>query len=87
MNKTGVYNVTIILVVSIDPGNDLVQSRCKPSPEPVMTKFPMSCDNIYRLVQERRNSSVLVMELRLSCTDPLTWGLTHSGQDKMATIL
>ena len=32
------------------------------------TKF-----HIDRLVQERRNSSALAMELRLSCTDPSIW--------------
>ena len=31
--------------------------------------------NIDGLVQERRNSSALAMELRLSCTNPLTFGL------------
>ena len=30
-------------------------------------------DDIYGLVQERRNSSALAMELRLSCTNPLTY--------------
>ena len=30
-------------------------------------------DDIDGLVQERRNSSALAMELRLSCTNPLTW--------------
>ena len=29
--------------------------------------------NIDGLVQERRNSSVLAMELRLSCTNPSIW--------------
>ena len=29
------------------------------------------------LVQERRNSSALAMELRLSCTNPLTDGLVQ----------
>ena len=30
-------------------------------------------DGIDGLVQERRNSSALAMELRLSCTNPSTW--------------
>ena len=29
------------------------------------------------LVQERRNSSALAMELRLSCTNPSTWSVDH----------
>ena len=31
------------------------------------------CSNIDGLVQERRNSSALAMELRLFCTNPLIW--------------
>ena len=43
------------------------------------------------LVQERRNSSALAMELRLSCTNPVICDitvieLTHWGRDKMAFI-
>ena len=34
-------------------------------------------DSVYidELVQERRNSSVYTLELRLSCTNPSTWGV------------
>ena len=36
--------------------------------ETILTRWGL--DNIDRLVQERRNSSALAMELRLSCTNP-----------------
>ena len=36
--------------------------------------------NIDGLVQERRNSSALAMELRLSCTKPSIWGLVCQKQ-------
>ena len=40
----------------------------------VHTSFPL-CIHVYinGLVQERRNSSALAMELRLSCTNPSIW--------------
>ena len=34
-------------------------------------------DKFDGLVQERRNSSALAMELRLSCTNPLRWSNPH----------
>ena len=37
------------------------------------------------LVQERRNSSALAMELRLSCTNPLTW--RRHGMKKLSALL
>ena len=46
------------------PGN-------KPLPDPMKNNF---YDNIDGLVQERCNSSALAMELRLSCTNPPTFG-------------
>ena len=39
--------------------------------EPVLSVFVI--EHIDGLVQERRNSSVLAMELPLSCTNPSTW--------------
>ena len=39
--------------------------------------FPITKHHIDGLVQERRNSSALAMELRLSCINPLTWVLWH----------
>ena len=35
--------------------------------------------DVNRLVQERRNSSTLAMELRLSCINPLLWSLHDPG--------
>ena len=35
-----------------------------------------------RLVQERRNSSALALELHLSCTNPLTWDLVSMQQGR-----
>ena len=36
-------------------------------------RFCLCHDDFDSLVQERRNSSVLAVELRLSCTNPLIW--------------
>ena len=35
--------------------------------------YKMGCDKMNGLVQERRNSSALALELHLSCTNPLKW--------------
>ena len=45
------------------------------STDTIMDLYIKSSDNIDGLVQERRNSSVLAMELRLSCINPLMWCL------------
>ena len=42
----------------------------KPLPEQILTYHQLD-----GLVQERRNSSVLAMELRLSCINPSNWSL------------
>ena len=39
------------------------------------------------LVQERRNSSTLAMELRLSCTNPSTWALRHLKSLAMSDLM
>ena len=48
-------------------------------PQPQTTKgLPETDDLFVGLVQERRNSSALAMELRLSCTKPsYYWAETH----------
>ena len=40
---------------------------------PLRYSSPCPCENIDGLVQERRNSSALAMELRLFCTNPSIW--------------
>ena len=39
----------------------------------LVTKGAKASAQIHGLVQERRNSSALAIELRLSCTNPSTW--------------
>ena len=54
----------------------------------------MTADHIDGLGQERRNSSVLAMELRLACTNPSIWGwygisrhhVIHSGYNKVIFV-
>ena len=43
-----------------------------------MLNCPGGGTQIDGLVQERRNSSALAMELRLSCTNPQGWGQLHN---------
>ena len=42
-------------------------------------------DYIDGLVQERRNSSVLAMELRLSCTNPSIWYVKCNAEKFVAS--
>ena len=64
-----------MLLISLGSGNGLLTGGTKPLPELVLTNYQYD-----GLVQERRNSSVLAMELRLSCTNPSNKILRNSSQ-------
>ena len=53
--------------------NTVYQISAKLSGETTLFGQITSSDHVDGLVQERRNSSVLAVELHLSCTNPLIW--------------
>ena len=60
------------------PADGLAPNGARPSADTALTEQFSSVatmDQIDGLVQERRNSSVLGMELHLSCTNPPIWYL------------
>ena len=67
-------NISIFIIITV-PANGLA----KPSAGKLMVKFASHIDG---LVQEKRNSSALAMELRLSCTNPSICILTCNWRVK-----
>ena len=57
---------------SVLPGRQMVTKQAHAA---FVLVFKCCTDSLYidRLMQERRNSSALAMELRLSCTNPFIW--------------
>ena len=51
-----------------------------------MGYIPYDQKHIDELVQERRNSIALAMELRLSCTNPSTCELLNLGVNKFLSL-
>ena len=62
----------ILITYSKDVGHNNTNLCLIPIPETLY---------IYGLVLERRNSSALALELRLSCTNPLIYSLASFGQE------